>query len=562
MISRLYRRYGRSEEEMEHTKEIIFFLIIFRIKMDDLQFAKIVKSRLKLNRPEFDDMDPYLILLALTPEHTNLPKFIEQYLKNRYDDTNYEALEFTGDTVLDSVVVEAIYLSTNLVSRSIMDQIKSFLVRNTTLECVGKRLNICVHQEPTKRCADYIEALIGAAYLHLLTTGKEDAYNVIREVIYDLFDLTNVLKYWFDQFYRDAEQLQANPNVCLRPFDQEADKFYTESEYDPTLFTYLEDYVEKHNVFDQLFDQIKNRSMISSHQKIRGSKNSTEFINNIMNFLEIDNDPVFESIDPYLILLAFLSYQDVISLDETVTAFFDLKYPSTNSDTLEYLAFEVLKTIVGEYLYFKYGLRSPSDLTKVTQYLINNKNLSCYFKTEELCPINQSEKECKSNILSLLGVIYVHLLTVDPITAYERFRSYVNIFLELPILLENIFDQNFDQLPCLKEDLDDLSNLVALIKNDEEYIKNKALEKGTFNKALNLYSSRIALINESKPTAKTVAKAPPQTAKVPPKTAAKAAKVPPKTTAKAAKATPKTAAKAAKATVKIPEVPRVINYDQ
>ena len=531
--------------------------------MDYIQFAEIVKSRLKLNRPEFDDMDPYLLLLALTPEHTNLPKFTEQYLKNQYGDDSYESLEFVGDFVLDSVVVEAIYRNTNLVTRAVMDKVKSFLVRNTSLECIGKRLNICVLNVETKECADYIEALIGAAYYHLLTTGKEDAYHLISEVIYDLFDLSNVLKYWFDQFYRDAEQVKENPNTCLRPFDREADKFYFESDYDPTLLTYLEDYVEKHNVFDLIFDLIKDRSMIQSHQKIRGSTNSTEFINNIISFLDIDKDPVFESIDPYLILLAFLSNQDIGNLDETVSAFFDLKYPSTNSETLEFLAFEVLKTIIGEHLFFDYGARSPSDLTHITQYIISNKNLTCYFKTEELCPLNQGEKECKSNILSLLGVIYVHLLSVDPITAYERFRSYVNVFLDLPALLENIFEQNFDQLPCLKEDFADLSNRVALMTNNKEYIKNKVLEKANFRKTLNVYSGRIALINESKP-AKTVAKAPAKTvAKAPAKTAAKA---PPKTAAKAAKAAPKTAAKApakvpktAKAVAKIPEVPRVIN---
>ena len=125
-----------------------------------------IRSRLYLTDSIFDDMDPFLLHVSTTPSTKDSSNNIREYLKLAYGSSDYERLEFLGDRVLDLVVTNILFKNFNLQPRELTNH-KSNVVRNTTLNCFGKTIRLCDPDERSKTCADLVEALIGAVYLHL-----------------------------------------------------------------------------------------------------------------------------------------------------------------------------------------------------------------------------------------------------------------------------------------------------------------------------------------------------------------------------------------------------------
>lgn len=129
----------------------------------------------KLLPEDVQDIDPYLLLL--TRGRLN-PKF-QEYGQLKYGSIDYERLEFLGDAVLDLVIRTLLYDRYELATPGQLSQVKAALVNNRALACFSSELDFC-HGE-TKECADILEALIGAVYLHLRPKPDLDSISWISE---------------------------------------------------------------------------------------------------------------------------------------------------------------------------------------------------------------------------------------------------------------------------------------------------------------------------------------------------------------------------------------------
>jgi hypothetical protein len=114
-------------------------------------------------------------------------------IKNDY--LNRETFEFYGDAALDMIIVDLLADSFGLnISPGELTVRKQAVVKNVTLAHIGSQLKICFQSDyDVKRCADIVEASIGALYFQYrlpgLPTLKQWILSVpeIRETIAKAF---------------------------------------------------------------------------------------------------------------------------------------------------------------------------------------------------------------------------------------------------------------------------------------------------------------------------------------------------------------------------------------
>jgi ribonuclease-3 len=126
------------------------------------------------NYQELKDIKDDLIILALTKDARFLPKSFSNNQKNQYGSSDFERLEFLGDAVLQILISEFLFDNFNIASPKDLTEIRSKIVRNSSLICLSNNKEICqlvisfqnVDSE-NKTCADVFEAIIGMIYYYL-----------------------------------------------------------------------------------------------------------------------------------------------------------------------------------------------------------------------------------------------------------------------------------------------------------------------------------------------------------------------------------------------------------
>lgn len=159
--------------------------------------VKILRNLLLDNYAEFDDIPDDLLLLALIKNSRQKLT----HLATTYGSSNFERIEFLGDAVLDLIVAEVLFKNFNLKTPGDLTEMKSKLVRNSSLTCLAQNKNLCsliisIDQYTVygKNCADLFEAIIGALYYHLQNTHP----NPIKFLLFWLnneFDYENIISY-------------------------------------------------------------------------------------------------------------------------------------------------------------------------------------------------------------------------------------------------------------------------------------------------------------------------------------------------------------------------------
>lgn len=159
--------------------------------MDKKLFEQALRN-LKLDQGYFLNVPRDLLYLAMTDK---IPKKeISKLLKDKYDTSNYQSLEFFGDKVLNligSMIIFQLY-GLNITPEE-QTNFLSMLVKNATLTAVSIEENVCPlivksrhcinFQQPTSVhniCSDSLEAIMGAIYYYGMLNGHsgiiEDLY--------------------------------------------------------------------------------------------------------------------------------------------------------------------------------------------------------------------------------------------------------------------------------------------------------------------------------------------------------------------------------------------------
>lgn len=146
-----------------------------------------------LKYPLVEEIDPDLILLAITDPETKLDETTSQKLMDKYNDTNNDALELIGDRAMDLAIVELIFAKGLSVGK--MSFLKSVIVRNVSLICLMNDRGLCnLNTAVKKSCADLFEALVGAVYLHLKKYNV-DTINVLKQWLIEVWNIEFMIDY-------------------------------------------------------------------------------------------------------------------------------------------------------------------------------------------------------------------------------------------------------------------------------------------------------------------------------------------------------------------------------
>ncbi|MBY0377863.1 MAG: ribonuclease III [Gammaproteobacteria bacterium] len=134
-------------------------------------------------------------------------------------DMNYERLEFLGDSILNFIIAEALYLKYPHAQEGELSRLRASFVRGVTLAEVALELELGAYlrlgpgelksggRDRSSILADAFEALIGALYL-------DAGMDICKQK----------LLYWFDERLHKAahRKSQKDPKTCLQEWTQAA----------------------------------------------------------------------------------------------------------------------------------------------------------------------------------------------------------------------------------------------------------------------------------------------------------------------------------------------------
>jgi hypothetical protein len=139
----------------------------------------------------FPDVDDDLLTMTVTPAYSSSPPDVLERLHHKYNVVpafaNYEALEFYGDRILNTLIVNFAYINLGL-NKPVgpLNDFCSALASNKNLTWVSQRLGACERVFGIKEtqnltghniCADNIEAVIGALYVQYGLAGIDRMSN-------------------------------------------------------------------------------------------------------------------------------------------------------------------------------------------------------------------------------------------------------------------------------------------------------------------------------------------------------------------------------------------------
>ncbi|SNW62692.1 Ribonuclease III [Orpheovirus IHUMI-LCC2] len=168
---------------------------------------KEVRYMFGLDNYPLNDMDDYLILLAFTPidnDINNISDNTKIIWMEKYGIDNNESLEFYGDRVLYGVMSSVLFKIFGLgCTPHFLTQTMSSFTNNRILTelmlnkggCFLLRTNNYTIENKKKKfhnkCADCLEALIGAIFIHLLNKGLDYNYYIAEWLLSN----TNIMDY-------------------------------------------------------------------------------------------------------------------------------------------------------------------------------------------------------------------------------------------------------------------------------------------------------------------------------------------------------------------------------
>ena len=150
--------------------------------------------------PAIQDIDSELLLLAITKSSSGYPKDLKTTQIKTYGSSDYERLEFLGDSVLDLIVAEYLFNDSSVKTAGQLTQLRSKIVRNSSLSCFVNNKDICdllvgrTSKNP-KDCADLFESLIGALYYHLKIKQYPDSVEWIKQWLIKEWNLKDTAEY-------------------------------------------------------------------------------------------------------------------------------------------------------------------------------------------------------------------------------------------------------------------------------------------------------------------------------------------------------------------------------
>lgn len=407
----------------------------------ELDFS-LIKNKLKLNSSIYDELDPYLIMMAFSKSTDDLPEDLKVYYKNKYHSMNYERLEFIGDSLLELLVAELITLN-NLKN---IDKVRVSLTNNIYLSCIAHNMELCHTHIHVKQCADYVEALIGAVYTYLKTVTDE-AFNELRLWYYDFFNIDGLTE-------SIAKPSKLNNHRCLKK--QITPNMLSKNEIDFSDLMYLEENLRKKNISQF------NLGAAYNYKKV------WQLVNNIKQFLNLSDQ---DDIDPFLLVLSTVKNPDINFSSKDKYAFNGhqnkvsnlmlKKYGTNNSYNLIYLGKNVYNTIMNDFLYFKIDLASPGDFTKLNSIIKEINIQNCFLK--KYCRELKYHKnfQCRDTIFSVFGALYYYYLYIDLEHAYERMKQYILRKLSIDDMLKDILSGNYETYGCFAKKFKELITIAS-----------------------------------------------------------------------------------------------------
>jgi hypothetical protein len=147
-----------------------------------------IKKKLNLNLEPWLNLPDDLLLMAFRPSVVPISSKLRQDLKEKYDMTNLEDLEFLGDAVIEFIATQIVF-DYSKGGPGFMTVRRIEFIKNTSLYCIMSKLNLCDLTEnrgnyKIKDCADIFEALIGALYYYLYyLEERKDYMDVIESYV-------------------------------------------------------------------------------------------------------------------------------------------------------------------------------------------------------------------------------------------------------------------------------------------------------------------------------------------------------------------------------------------
>lgn len=176
------------------------------------QFINDLKQKLGFFVEPLQSIDDRLLLLAFSPicdsAHNLIPTLQRRQIQLQYGVCDHQSLEFYGDKVLSSIILDIIYetigldmtpqMLTNLFNYLTGNRILTDLMINKQLCSFVRMSNYTIYSKDSQkfhnRCADTLEAIIGALYIYL----NRERLNY-REIIKNwLLQNTDLAFYMFD----------------------------------------------------------------------------------------------------------------------------------------------------------------------------------------------------------------------------------------------------------------------------------------------------------------------------------------------------------------------------
>lgn len=169
--------------------------------LSNTTYNNIVKI-LEIDRyPQISDIDRDLLSLAFVSKGYITNNSLLDRLDMKYNSTDYEWLEFIGDSVLEMIMTTIVTEIAGTSSLSEAHHIRQEVVKNLTLNCLMSKKRLCKYilsrsKGNIKICADSFEAITGAIYYHLYYHQGlgYSSLDIIKRWLIDTWDLISILE--------------------------------------------------------------------------------------------------------------------------------------------------------------------------------------------------------------------------------------------------------------------------------------------------------------------------------------------------------------------------------
>jgi hypothetical protein len=165
-----------------------------------------IRQTFGLNKPPYNTIDNDLLILAFIPT-CNIKGVNTNRLRGKFGTCSHQSLEFYGDRILYNVIISIIYNIFGLDNNpEFLTKITNYLTSNRTLTDLMIDKNACRYvRRPNyviketggkfhNPCADSLEALIGALFVHFSRQGENYVLLIREWMILN----TNIIQYLGD----------------------------------------------------------------------------------------------------------------------------------------------------------------------------------------------------------------------------------------------------------------------------------------------------------------------------------------------------------------------------